>query len=330
MSIMVQHSPSISSIMNRKLITKTLIFQYLNARHVSVTADFTKPVLLEKLYELWNDKFSDRFREEKQSQSTDKSVAEEDQFPIHQMSRQFSTWFFRMCNENQLKIDDFWIDAEYSMEMIAAGQLVREEKGCGSQPLLDVLQSLHIQDNLLFNPNNCHDGIQGRMDAHGLVMVLCCGTLHSPGVFVGVFECMFGLLRDPFTDDNWKIKHLRLRLSSSSPREEAPRLDECSYLETMMALPPPTNMDLWLTGCFFFRATFLFKIVDWTFEMWVSLKIEWFCLLISSFLLVYEWKRCDFSIAGGRNEAQIVSLVDYKFFHLIIDARIPVLFNYEN
>ncbi|XP_037034692.1 uncharacterized protein C3orf38 homolog isoform X1 [Bradysia coprophila] len=243
-SIMIQHSPSISSIMNRKLITKVLIFQYLNARHVSVTADFSKPILLERLFEFWNHKFSDQSSQK--SECTDQSVhqaAKEDQFPIHQMSRQFSTWFFKMCNESQLKIVDFWADAEYSIEMIASGQLVRQEQGSGSQSLLELMQSLHSQDNLLFNPNDCHDGIQGRINVHGLVMVLCCGTLHSPGVFIGVFECMFGLLRDPYADGNWKIKHLRMRLNSSSPRE-APRLEECSYLETMMALPPPTNMDL--------------------------------------------------------------------------------------
>ncbi|XP_037034693.1 uncharacterized protein C3orf38 homolog isoform X2 [Bradysia coprophila] len=220
-SIMIQHSPSISSIMNRKLITKVLIFQYLNARHVSVTACSNFGT----------------------TNSATNLVRNRNQFPIHQMSRQFSTWFFKMCNESQLKIVDFWADAEYSIEMIASGQLVRQEQGSGSQSLLELMQSLHSQDNLLFNPNDCHDGIQGRINVHGLVMVLCCGTLHSPGVFIGVFECMFGLLRDPYADGNWKIKHLRMRLNSSSPRE-APRLEECSYLETMMALPPPTNMDL--------------------------------------------------------------------------------------
>lgn len=182
--------------MNRKLITKVLIFQYLNARNVSVTADFSKPILLERLLEFWNHKFSDQSNEKSECTSVDQR-AKEDQFPIHQMSRQFSTWFFKMYNESQLKIEDFWADAEYSVEMIASGQLVRQEQGYGSQSLLELIQSLHSQDNLLFNPNDCHDGIQGRMDAHGLVMVLCCGTLHSPGVFVGVFECMFGLLRDP-------------------------------------------------------------------------------------------------------------------------------------
>ncbi len=197
-SIMIQHSPSISSIMNRKLITKVLIFQYLNARHVSVTADFSKPILLEKLYEFWNEKFNDHTSEKKESTGPSiTDVSKEDQFPIHQMSRQFSTWFFKMSNEMELKIVDFWDDVEYSMEMISSGQLVRQEQGCGSQSLLELFRSLHTQDNLLFNPNDCHEGTQGRMDAHGLVMVLCCGTLHSPGVFVGVFECVFGLLRDP-------------------------------------------------------------------------------------------------------------------------------------
>lgn len=242
-SSMIQHSPSISSIINRKLITKVLIFQYLNARHVSVTADYSKPVLLEKLLEFWEQKFHDEKDEKKDQTNNQTAVVQEEQFPIHLMSRQFSTWFFKMCNENQLKIVDFWADSEYSIEMVASSQLVRQEQGCGSQSLLELIQSLHNQDNLLFNPNDCHDGIQGRMDPHGLVMVLCCGTLHSPGVFIGVFECVFGLLQDPFADGNWKIKHLRMRLNSSSPRD-APRLDECTYLESTLALPAPTSMDL--------------------------------------------------------------------------------------
>lgn len=224
--------------MNRKIITKVLIFQYLNARHVSVTADFSKPDLLEKLLEFWEQKFSENEKKE----NIETTVAHEDQFPIHQMSRQFSNWFFKMCNDNELKIVDFWSDIEYSIEMVASRQLVRHENGCGSQSLLELIQSLRTQEKLLFNPNDCHDGIQGRMDPHGLVMVLCCGTLHTPGTFLGVFECIFGLLRDPFADGNWKIKHLRMRLNSSSP-QDAPRLDECSYLESMMALPAPTNMD---------------------------------------------------------------------------------------
>lgn len=193
------------------------------------------------MLELWDRKFSEEKENIKASTTT--QLIHEDQFPIHQMSRQFSTWFFKMCNENKLKIEDFWADAEYSLEMVESSQLVRQEHGCGSQSLLELIQSLHTRENLIFNPNDCHDGIQGRMDPHGLVIVVCCGTLHSPGLFVGVFECIFGLLRDPFADGNWKIKHLRMRLNSSSPRD-APRLNECSYLESVMALPAPSNMDL--------------------------------------------------------------------------------------
>lgn len=230
--------------MSRKVITKVLIFQYLNARQVQVSADFSKQVLLEKVLELWEAKFSDNESAETVPCTVGNELSsQEDQFPIHQMSRQFSAWFFKMCNENQLKIEDFWADAQYTIQMVECSQMVNEESGNGSQAIVELMQNLHTQQNLLFNPNDCHDGVQGRMDPHGLVMVLCCGTLHSPGQFVGVFECMFGLLRDPFADGNWKIKLLRLRLNSSSPRE-APRLAESTYLESMLSLPAPLNMDL--------------------------------------------------------------------------------------
>lgn len=173
MSIVLQHSPSVSSVMNRKIITKALIFRYLNARNVSVTVDTSKVSLLEKLYEFWNYKFSDQFSEQTKCIDNDQTAnvectqhvqtGNEDQFPIHRMSREFSNWFFKGCNESQLKIADFWRDAEYSVEMIASGQLVRQDEGNGSESLLELLQSLHTQNHFWFHPNDCHDGIQGRV-----------------------------------------------------------------------------------------------------------------------------------------------------------------------
>ena len=44
------------------------------------------------------------------------------------------------------------------------------------------------------------------------MLVLACGTLHNQTTACGVFEQVFGLIRDPSSDNNWKIKYTELRL----------------------------------------------------------------------------------------------------------------------
>ena len=51
-----------------------------------------------------------------------------------------------------------------------------------------------------------------RLDPHGLVLVLACGTLHNQATVCGFFEQVFGLIRDPDSENNWKIKHTEARL----------------------------------------------------------------------------------------------------------------------
>ena len=50
----------------------------------------------------------------------------------------------------------------------------------------------HIQvmrrHRLTCNPNLCEEGVRGRLEAHGLVLVLVCGTLHTSSNVCGVFE----------------------------------------------------------------------------------------------------------------------------------------------
>ena len=47
-------------------------------------------------------------------------------------------------------------------------------------------------------------------------MVLVCGTLHSRFTVCGVFEQVFGLIKDPSADNNWKIKQTEARLVGGS------------------------------------------------------------------------------------------------------------------
>ena len=79
------------------------------------------------------------------------------------------------------------------------------------------------------------------MEHHGLALILCCGSLHThASVSVGIFESVFGLMRDPFAENNWKIKYITLQIKSSSAigsMQKLPQLENCDSLHQFMALP---------------------------------------------------------------------------------------------
>jgi hypothetical protein len=46
-------------------------------------------------------------------------------------------------------------------------------------------------------------------------------------------------MRDPFSDNNWKIKNIKMQLQSSSAigMQKLPQLENCDSLRQFMALP---------------------------------------------------------------------------------------------
>lgn len=82
---------------------------------------------------------------------------------------------------------------------------------------VEVVNMLFItkrEHGLYFNPNLTSEGVKGQMNTHGLVLVFVCGTLHTKDNCIGLFEQSFALARDPFSENNWKIKKTMLSLRS--------------------------------------------------------------------------------------------------------------------
>lgn len=83
--------------------------------------------------------------------------------------------------------------------------------------------------------------IDFRMEHHGIVLILSCGTLHThASCSVGVFESVFGLMRDPFSDNNWKIKNIKMQMQSTTSAlgmQKLPQLESCNSLQQFMSLP---------------------------------------------------------------------------------------------
>ena len=109
--------------------------------------------------------------------------------------------------------DHFWNDCK--LQLTSQSPDPTNEEFAGSHLTSERLLALTKTEQLLFNPNLSKEGIYVIMNPHGLLMILICGTLHRGPDCLGVFEQVFGLLRDPRFDNNWKIKMSKLKLTSS-------------------------------------------------------------------------------------------------------------------
>merc|ERR1719400_1429931 len=96
-----------------------------------------------------------------------------------------------------------------------------------SEEVSRMLVNVFRDHKLKCNPNLCEEGVRGRLSPHGLVMVLACGTLHNQNNVCGVFEQVFGLVRDPTAENNWKIKNTEARLVAGEVQQQ-PKLTSSS------------------------------------------------------------------------------------------------------
>lgn len=236
--IILLHSESVSSILNRKVISKEMLLKYLTDNNVPVTTNFTKNTLVDQIIEYWRNTengtsvSASQCRPENLSTESNKT----ENFPINVMSRNFSAWFYKNLNENTIQIHDFWNDCTCSIKMVDNCGEIKEDATITSRLVLNLLYTIKQQFNFYFNPNVCHEGVQGRIELHGLVLILCCGTLHTHENAVGFFESVFGLMRDPFSDNNWKIKNIKLQLKSTNANRQ-PSLSSSETLQQFMLLP---------------------------------------------------------------------------------------------
>lgn len=171
-----------------------------------------------------------------------------EEFAINQMARKFATWFFENLNSSRLQTSDFWSNCKCFVHFLENRQILLEEERLGADTVLELCLSLQTKYGLYLNLNISHSGTQGRIDCHGLVLVLTCGTLHKINQFVGTFECVFGLSRDPFNQNNWKINQMNLRLhnygdqnSALCSNYEQPTLIGCDSMTPLLCLEMPEN-----------------------------------------------------------------------------------------
>ncbi|XP_044254655.1 uncharacterized protein C3orf38 homolog isoform X1 [Tribolium madens] len=218
----LNYSPDALSFLRRKIITRELLFSYLHAKNVPVDLPATKNDLIRKTAQFWSVEYI---------QEALIGANQADSGSVSLLAQQFTKWFYSMLNKNEcLNHEHLYPDARLTINMSNNGQVSTEIIENDAVKVVQRLYSLRSNFNLFFNPNLSSDGVQGRVDPHGLVLVLVCGTLHTDATCVGVFEQVFALARDPQTENNWKIKSSEIVLKSESGVRELPVLANSKLL----------------------------------------------------------------------------------------------------
>lgn len=179
--IVLLHSESVSSILNRKTVSKEMLLKYLTENNIPVTNNFTKTTLVEQVIEYWkNLENGIKYPIVQQSQSEQQQQSQQQQiyphvtysadhlarptenFPINVMSRNFCSWFYKNFNEFTIQPNDFWSDCTLHVQMIDRNGELKEDSTITSRLVLNLLYSIKSQFNFYFNPNLSYEGTRGK------------------------------------------------------------------------------------------------------------------------------------------------------------------------
>jgi Domain of unknown function (DUF4518) len=175
--IVLLHSESVSSILNRKPISKEILLKYLTDKNVPVTNNFTKATLVEQVIEFWrsNEHGSRSYTvtvpqqhiyhhqpQQQHQHSAENLIKKSENFPVNVMARNFSSWFYKNLNENTIQLNDFWSDSTCVIRMIDSSGEVKEDSTITAGLVLNLLFSIKTQFNFYFNPNLSYEGTRGK------------------------------------------------------------------------------------------------------------------------------------------------------------------------
>ncbi|XP_071449826.1 uncharacterized protein C3orf38 homolog [Hetaerina americana] len=217
------HTDTLSSLLRRKKITKELLFNYLHGKSVSVCPTLDKHQLIEVTLQYWDSlTYSTEVTScAEKNPSADSLQINESDSEVLLMSFKFVQWFYNLLNqatdgsgEAHFGVEHFWPDCSMKLQLLSEMHDSREEVQGNASEVVRLFLDMKSKYSVYFHPNMSRNGVHGRKDPHGLVLVLACGTLHKYDMCCGVFEQLFGLIEDPSTN-NWKIKFTELKLKNS-------------------------------------------------------------------------------------------------------------------
>ncbi|KAK3586822.1 hypothetical protein CHS0354_020038 [Potamilus streckersoni] len=138
------------------------------------------------------------------------------------LGESFARWFYQILNSHNPSTGDapedfgphhFW--DEVTLTVYTNGPVQSQDDFKGSVLVSQRMLALVKEDQLIFNANIGPEGLFVKASPHGLVLIMVCGTLHRGNSCLGIFQQVFGIVRDPRYDNNWKVKVMKLSLKST-------------------------------------------------------------------------------------------------------------------
>ncbi|CAF3843202.1 unnamed protein product [Rotaria sordida] len=199
-------SQSAMQLLRRKKIRRDILMQYLARKSIPVVAGTDKVRLIKQIIEFWNTGSSTTVATNLSQPITTLSS-------IHQLSQQFTEWFYTSWNTlTTFTSDHFFPDCQLT--------LIHENQRriLGSYYVCELLRSYITNQDLRFCPNIQSN--KAEESKHGLVLLQIHGTIHQRGTCVGIFDQAFGLIRDPTHSNNYLIKFCFLNMQTQQPQHQ--------------------------------------------------------------------------------------------------------------
>ncbi|XP_023683379.2 uncharacterized protein C3orf38 homolog [Paramormyrops kingsleyae] len=208
------YSQDAEELLKRKKVHRDVIFKYLAAQNVVVPPTAEKSQLVKATLQLWRSGKASRPAIEEKEDNSNVNVSD-----YLTLGKAFCQWFFQALNSQNPAKDQppepwgpqhFWENACLKLQSTMQAEQLDEFQGAELVSLR--LLAMAREERLLFNPNLEPHGLKCVASPHGLVVVAVAGTIHKEWVCMGIFEQVFGLIRSPFDNKNWKIKSLHLKI----------------------------------------------------------------------------------------------------------------------
>ncbi|GFQ84894.1 hypothetical protein TNCT_416981 [Trichonephila clavata] len=208
-----------SDLLKRQKVTKKILFSYLLKLKPCISPECTKAELVKMCLKEWHSieecktsDFENNSATSHVQQNNSTSVPSTSYNWLNEMGIQFTMWFFPIYNKlEDFGPEHFWVDCKLMGEL-KTGAETKEVYVMGANEVTNFLISLVVNDKFYFDANNSQDSIISEQDPHGLVKILVSGIVHQFSNCIGLFDCSFGLVRNPAYNDNWKIKWIHMKI----------------------------------------------------------------------------------------------------------------------
>lgn len=211
-----------ADLLRRKKILRELLFRYLWSESVFVAPALAKSDLISACLQHWQEDASLKSGQfpahdgEKDGKVTEASFQEK-------LGSEFTNWFFAQLNAEGEKLghQHFFANCHLRVQCFEthAGREnpPRVLSIRGSEAASRFMWQLAGGARRMFHPNV--RSVKCQVEEHGLARIHVNGVVHEYNSCMGLFECGFGLVRDPTTtaaeSDVWKLQFVEVILKVS-------------------------------------------------------------------------------------------------------------------